>query len=275
MIDHDARHFLTGVFVLLLMCSAIEVSGQISSGAGDLGLGNASVALTGVHSIGSNAAGIARLENVIFSVGYAEHFLNSNTRSLTGKLAFPLGVARLGVYGNHDRFGSYFQRSSAGLTISKSFQSNLAVGVTTNYHFIDIPDEKQINAVSVDIGGQYILNQIATIGLSIRSFEQLLIHNSATLGQSATIAIGAAYQFSYQTFIATEFSYLVDNHTDLSVGINYMPMTWLVIRGGLSVNPFIRYIGLGVISNRFNVDVATSFHPQLGFSPQMSIDYRF
>lgn len=275
MIDHDVRGFLTGVFVLLLMCSAIKVSGQISSGAGHLALGNASVALTGVHSIGSNASGIAHLKNPVFSLGYAEYFLNSDTRSLTGKLALPIGVISLGLYGNHDRFGSHLQKTSAGLTVSKSFQSNLAVGVTTNYHFTNIPDEKQINAVSVDIGGQYTVNQIATIGLNISNFEQLLITDATTMDQKATLAIGAAYQFSYQTFIATEFSYLVDSHTDLSVGVNYMPMTWLVTRGGLSVNPFMRYAGLGIVFNRFNVDVATSFHAELGYSPQVSIDYRF
>lgn len=274
MIDHDVRRFLTGGFVLLLMCSAIKVSGQVSSGAGHLGLGNASVALAGVHSIGSNASGIAKLEKPVLSLGYAEYFLNSDTRSLTGKLVLPIGIVSLGFYGNHDRFGSHFQETSAGLTISKSFQSDLAVGIITNYHFINIPDEKQINAVSIDIGGQYTINQTATIGLSLRNFEQLLI-DEANATDQATIAVGAAYQFSYQTFIATEFSYLVDSHTDLSVGVNYLPMTWLVVRGGLSVNPFMRYVGLGVIYNRFNVDVATSFHAQLGYSPQISIDYRF
>src|SRR5690606_33204894 len=275
MIDHDARHFLTRVFVLLLMFNVIDDQEQTLPATRSLNLGNAAVARIGDHSIGHNPAGIVSLEQPVLSELYSQHFLGSNTHSLTGKIVIPTAFASFGAYGHYYSFESYYQTTSAGMIVARSLLNDLAIGMSANYHLTYIPDELQRSHFSFDVGAQYSLGTIADIGLSVRNLQRFFIKDDVILDQSTEIRLGSSYRFSYQVLLAAELSYFFESRTDFALGLEYLPMNWLVLRGGTSVNPFMQYIGAGIIAKKFNFDVATSFHPHLGYSPQVSIDYRF
>lgn len=275
MIDHDAHRSVVRIFVLLLMFSATKVHGQLPSGAKNLGLANASVALVGIHSIGENAAGIAELETAVFSGIYHEYFIGSDTRSFASKFAIPTNFATLGIYGHQTYFENYYRKTSVGFTFAKQLlSSGLSAGISTNYHSIKLFDIKELNYVSLDIGAQYSIQQHAKIGLSISNLQQLL-EEGADWSEPMEISLGAVYNFSYQVFLSGEFSHLIDNRTDFAMGVNYLPIRWLAFRGGVSLHPFMQYAGTGFIFKKLHVDIATSYHPQLGYSPQISVDYRF
>lgn len=272
MIDHDARRLLMRVFVLLLMFGAIETKGQTLPATKNLGLGNIGGVSNGVHSIGYNPAGIASIERPVLSALYSEYFFSTNTQSLTGKIAYPAGFLNFGTYVHYYRFKDFYQTLSTGLTLAKSLSKDFAVGLSTNYHLINLATDLQRNHFSFDVGAQYALSQLASIGLSASHLRLTTTANNPSF-QPIHLRLGSSYIFTQQVVLLTEISY--SEQVDFAFGTEYLPMSWLAVRGGISVNPFMQYVGAGVITKKFNFDIATSHHPQLGYSPQISIDYRF
>ncbi|TVQ94631.1 MAG: DNA-binding protein, partial [Bacteroidetes bacterium] len=58
-------------------------------------------------------------------------------------------------------------------------------------------------------------------------------------------------------------------------GIEYRISDPLYIRGGIGTNPTTNAFGFGLELGNLNLDIATSFHHVLGYSPQLSFIYHF
>ena len=68
---------------------------------------------------------------------------------------------------------------------------------------------------------------------------------------------------------------LLNYPVDFSTGIEYNLMRWVSLRGGVSINPFKQYTGIGITYNKIQLDIAVTSHPTLGFSPQIALTYEF
>jgi hypothetical protein len=61
----------------------------------------------------------------------------------------------------------------------------------------------------------------------------------------------------------------------MRVAVEYFPLDFLYIRAGVSTNPSLNAAGFGLRWKKIRLDMAASFHPQLGYTPHLGLLYSF
>jgi hypothetical protein len=86
--------------------------------------------------------------------------------------------------------------------------------------------------------------------------------------------VGLLYHFSDKVFGTIEAEKDIDHKPLVKSGIEYKLNEMFYLRAGVATNPFLNTFGFGLFLNNFQLDVASSFHSVLGFSPRMSLTYK-
>src|SRR5690606_21911169 len=129
------------------------------------------------------------------------------------------------------------------------------------------------NALGFKLGIQYRVNQNWLWGAFIDN--PFKVSGNLPSVMPVYVEFGTSYAFSYQLLLAVSAAYQPASHQDLKIGVEYYPFPALAVRGGTSVNPFLRYVGVGMQVSKFTVDLASSFHSSLGVSPLLSVSYAY
>ena len=118
-----------------------------------------------------------------------------------------------------------------------------------------------INEYSDQTAGiAYSRNFSGALALSIMlNYHQLSIHK---YGESSALSMNVIHKVLNATI-------------DTKLGLEYRLIKWFALRGGMSANPFKQYAGFGLQYHRFALDVASSSHPNLGYSPNLAFSYEF
>jgi len=251
-------------FIVVLLLLSGKVCAQVNSGARYMAMANAGTALEDVYSLGNNQAGIASIEFPELAFAFQEHFYPTNTQSVAAMVVIPSKIGAIGLYSNRYAMKHSFAETKSAITYARLLKSKLAVAVTMNYHRLAIPDYATTETMSFDLGFQYHLSEEWLWGVQYSSFDV-----------PVKLKLGTSYLFSKQVLLALDSEYSFEKSADFRLGLEYSIQSWLKLRGGTSVNPFMHYAGTGLSFRKFNMDAASSFHPQLGISPQLSLGYAF
>jgi len=237
-------------------------------------MGNTGTALQGIYSLTANPAGLVGLECPVINLGYQYHFLTADISSQTALLGLPtkLGVFGLAVhrYGLH---GAY-DDTKAGLSFAKRFGPRFSVGLSTSYHQLFIPAYLHATALSVDMGLQYRFEHGPTIGFQYVNIGEVDYGDEVSGDIPTFLRIGASYPLG-QVVITADGVYRLVHSLGGRMGLEYSVGDLLCLRGGLGVNPLQQHVGFGIHWQRLVFDVAATFHPRLGTSPQIGVSYVF
>ena len=161
-------------------------------------------------------------------------------------------------------FGSSFYRnSSVGLTLSKSFLKQWAVGASFYYQKIVLPTV-QLNQQMVDVGVTYTPNASVTVALS-----------ALNVLSDCSIRLGATWGIVSQVALLTELVYDSNKFSSVSFGIEYELLQSFYLRAGLIAPTVQPSFGLGYSIGKFTLDVGCSYHAQLGMSSGAGLNVTF
>jgi hypothetical protein len=91
-----------------------------------------------------------------------------------------------------------------------------------------------------------------------------------------TIAkLGLAYLVSAKIHILMEVEKDLINKPVVRAALEYFPVNFLYIRAGVASNPALNAAGFGLQWKKVRIDLAASFHPQLGYTPNLGLLYSF
>jgi hypothetical protein len=65
------------------------------------------------------------------------------------------------------------------------------------------------------------------------------------------------------------------NKPVVRAALEYFPVNFLYIRAGVASNPALNAAGFGLQWKKVRIDLAASFHPQLGYTPNLGLLYSF
>jgi len=87
--------------------------------------------------------------------------------------------------------------------------------------------------------------------------------------------VGFCYTIARGLRVASDVYY--DSHTkfDYRGGIEYGIDSRIFLRGGAASHPLQDFAGAGLVWKNIRADMASSFHPRLGTSPQLALAYGF
>jgi hypothetical protein len=259
------------LFVAFLFLFPFQLSAQFYAGARQAAMANASAAMSGLDAVAGNPAGVTALQGAIASLSVEKEWLSGPIQS-NGLFVVPTELAHAGLFGSLYQSPEYRELRLA-TALARQFSDRFSAGLRVSYQQHSfVQTAASVARLSADLGLQYKLRPHWTLGLEL---VNPLAQGASRESFRQAVKLGTQYAFSAQTLIALQAAYAPEGGADLAVGLEYGVLPWLQLRGGLSVNPFMHYCGVGLTIRAFRVDGAMRVHPQLGMSPRMRLAYAF
>jgi len=260
---------LTFYFLLIICHSSFSADGPRSSG-----MGGASVSLSDAWSAHKNQAGLGFVKSFSAGACYENRFLMNSLNVKSGAVAIPTKRGTFGVA--FSNFGySLFSQNKIGLGFGKSFGEKFSAGIQMDYLSTKISEYGSKNIFAAELGIQAKPLKNLTIGAHIfnPTREKIADYNDEKI--PTIMRIGIDYKFSDKVFTAIETEKDIDHKAIVKMGIEYRPINEFFIRVGMATNPSLSCFGIGIKLKKIQMDISSSYHSVLGFSPQIGLTYEF
>lgn len=261
--------------LFLLVIITFELSAQEYVPARYAALGNQGIADSGIFTLAGNPAGISRIERPHVALGYEQHFLGTDIQSQALFFAMPINAqGGIGIFIENYGIPDVTSLIKSGFTFAKHFGKQINTSVSINYHQYDVESYLNSKSWSADLGFQYAFKKIQ-LGAVFKNISGSTFSNEISQPIDQEIALGALYNLSDEIQVLAELSNDFDSSITYSAGLAYKIHKQIILRGGASSIPIEFHAGVGILVKKFIIDIASSFHAQLGSSPQLAIAYGF
>lgn len=247
-----------------------QLGTTIPAGARGEGMGDASVTFTDINSTFSNQAGLAFLEHTSFTLYTERRFLSSAINSIGMGAGIPTKSGTFGVNAHYFGFSDYNEQK-IGLSYARKLAKNFSLGAQLDYIGVNIPEYGNKASFTFELGVQAALSPSLRLGahvfspmkVSLNEFEQL----------PTEFKLGVGFTPNKKILLAGEIEKDLINPMSLKFGFDYKLIEALSLRIGLATAPVQTSFGLGIHVKQLRIDIATSYHQPLGFTPALSLSY--
>lgn len=265
--------------ILLTLCTLsllVRAGDNPPLGARSMGMAGCGTALsTDVWGMQNNQASIAGIESFQAGIFYESRFLVSELGMKGFAAILPTKSGNFGL--NVNSFGySQYSETKAGLAYARKLGERFSMGIQLDYYNTRIGENYgSSSGVAGEIG--ILAEPVKNLFVGLHLFNPTRTRLNGNLDERlpTIMRFGMSYKFSEQVFVIAEAEKDVDFKTTFRGGIEYRPLPVFYIRAGAASNPGMVSMGFGVILKKFRLDVASSFHSVLGFSPSLGLQYGF
>ncbi|HEY0054745.1 MAG TPA: hypothetical protein VGB63_05270 [Pedobacter sp.] len=267
------RFYLSALFMLFGFTTFLY-SQEMNLGPRITAMGNTGVALQDVWSLQSNQAGVSEIKNFTASACYQNSYLNQELSTQSAVVAYSTGRNILGISFQNYGFSAYSEQK-IGFTYAKRFGDALSAALNFNVHQVKILQYGSARTISVEGGLQYRFDKRITIGTHFSNPNRSGFNAEVNTTIPVVLEFGASYLLSNKILLNSGFIKALNSEADFRCGMEYSFIDAVAIRGGLGLNPFRQFAGIGYQLKDLKVDAGASTHPQLGVSPQIALSYEF
>lgn len=266
-------HYL--LLVLLPFATSNASNDNKGIGARSAALSGAAVNLQDVWSTQNNQAGLAFLDSIEAGVYAERQFLLPELGYNAFAAALPIKGGTFGL--NYTRFGySKYNENKVGIAFAKKLGEHISAGVQLDYLSKFIGDGYgKSGTIAAEFGIQAKL--VKGLSAAAHVFNPTRAKSADYNKEKipTIIKVGLKYKFSESVFWAVEAEKDINFKPQVKTGIEYRIVPQFYLRGGISTQPTMTSFGFGLNLKKFNLDVAASYHEQLGFTPHLSFNYKF
>lgn len=267
------------LFSLVLILSINTLSGQFSyESASTLGYGNSASAVPGFWSGLMNPAGLGWLNNHQLGINYYNKYLLKELGYRDIAYANVLN-GDAGVISAHiSQFGaSSLLYNTFSLGYSRVFADRVSAGLTIKYFLLtsNQPEYSGIGTIGFDAGLQVKIIDNLYFGTMIANLNHSKLGTYEYDRLPIVGSLGFMYQIAKQSSLMLDILKESNNNPSLRFGTNFSFNDRLYVRGGFQTTPARVSFGIGYRIQNFIVDISSSWHQTLGFSPSISMSYAF
>jgi hypothetical protein len=225
-------------------------------------------------SFTGNQAALAQTQSATVGLYAEKRFLLANLNAYTLAAALPTSLGNFGAQINYGGI-SNFSENKFGLAYARSLGSKVDVGLQFNYYSYRIPTYGSASSIYAEAGAVAHVTEKFNVGLHVYN------PMGAKLGKQADEKLATAYKFglgydaSDNFFVSGEIIKEEDKAINVQAGFQYQFAKQFFARAGFLSESSTVYAGAGVSFGSFRVDVAGSYHPQLGLSPALLLIVNF
>lgn len=270
------RHFfqaiaLTGLFMLSFSAFA-QNGASPAAGARSAAMGGANVTFTDVSSALTNQAGLAGLSEFSVMVAAEQRFLLTELRSFSAIAAYPTRSGTFGLTLNYFGFEGYNEQR-IGLAYGRKLFDQLYFGGQVLALSTRIPEYGSQTNLTFEAGLISPLSKTFHIGFHVFSPVRVQLLEDEYL--PTILKIGAMYLPSQKLRISGAIEKDILHPASVRVGIEYLPAEALAFRIGMATEPALLSFGAGFnLGNGLIIDIASSYHQVLGFTPSAGIIFQ-
>lgn len=267
---------------ILFACFFILVSGGIfaadnyPAGARSTGVANSSVTFADCWSAFHNQAALAWLEKISAGAAFDNRFTIGSLSNKAFVFALPLKAGTFALSGNVFGYSQYNEKK-AGIAFAKKLGDKFSAGVQLNYLNTFINDDFYGSRTTFAVEAGLLAEPLKNfrVGLHIYNLSRAKLAEYADEKIPTIFRLGASYKFSEKLTWSIEEEKDIDQKAIFKSGLEYHVAEALYLRGGVSTNPSLFSFGFGLKINNLMLDIASTYHQVLGFSPAISLTWQF
>ncbi len=260
--------------VLLVLSFMIQVKAQLNfKGARSAGVSNASVTYGDNWSQYGNQAGLAAVNEITIGAGFQNAYFIKELSTNVLALSLP---TKSGVFGvNYSYFGyPKFNQNKFGLAFGKKLAKRISAGIQINYLHTHI--EGEYGSQGKVFGEIGILTEPFNnfyLGAHISNFWQARYTDVDEIYLPMIFKLGTSYLLYKTALISAEIEKDLNFPVIFRSGLEFNMINKFFLRFGITSNPMLFSFGFGYKLTPFNVDIAFTKHPVLGYSPAITLEY--
>lgn len=223
-----------------------------------------------VFSMLINPAALARVKGVSAGVYAERRFALSAFSQYTAALALPTSSGNFGVQADYFGFNNY-NETQLGLAYGRSLGKKLDVGVKFNYYNLRIPGYIASSTFHFEAGALMHLTDQLHAGFSVFNPVGGVLNKETDEKIASVFRGGLGYEMSEKFFITVDV--VKEENKELGVvgAFEYAFIQQFKLRAGVNTVNNQPFMGVGLHLGQLRVDVAGSWHQQLGFTPAVQL----
>jgi hypothetical protein len=237
-------------------------------------LGTYSKQFCDVFSFTHNQAALSYLKTASAGVYGEQRFLLKETSMYSLAIALPATAGGFGFQANYFGFSDY-NESALGIAYGKHLGKMVDIGAQFNYYNVRIAGYGSAGTVNFEAGAIFHLSETFHLGLHVYNPAGGKFGKNTDEKLASVYTTGAGYEASKQVFISMEVIKEENKPVTVNAGLQYVFAKQFFARAGIESASSSIYTGVGLSWNIFRLDIAVSYHPQLGISPLMLLVYHF
>lgn len=245
-------------------------AGAISAGAGQTGL-----CQSDIWSTQNNQAGLAFAEKGGAGFYYENRYNLKELAKKDAVIAFP---TRYGTFGTSISYFGYskFNESKYGLAYAKKLSKMFAIGIQLNYQETKIAEAYgHSGAFVAEIGFFSYLSKNIILAGHVYNPTKVKTNADNNNPYPMIVKIGILDKFTDKIDATCEVQKTTNTKPTIHMGVHYHIVKQVFIRIGYFSAPSSYSFGMGLELSHFRVDISSLYHPVLGMSNQVSLNYIF
>lgn len=262
-------------FILLLAFprNSVAIFNRIP-GSRSMALAGAVVALPGEEALYHNQAGISSISGLTISISFESAFLLKELSLMSCGVVLP---TRAGTFGSSFyQFGTgVYREDKWGLVYSKRWGDRLSAALQFDYFSQRMPENPRPYSIfTFEAGVLYETPGNWLWGFHI--FNPFRVKLKYPWGEETVpwnLRTGCIWVVSERLIFCSEIEKNEKKPLSLKTGIEFVPHSQIKIRAGISGEPLKFSAGAGFQMEKVRIDLAFSYHGNLGYSPSVSLTF--
>lgn len=259
--------------IVVFSCTSVmaQTSMQPTGGAKGAAMGNVFIGLTGISGIFGNPANLNAIRQWEAQVYAQNRFLLPELKEIGIGLAAPALGGTAGIGLRQSGFSGY-KEQLAQVCYSRLLGPGFGLGIRFDFGALSIPEYGNLLAVN----GSFGLHAELLPGLIAAVLVDHPLRQSGVSAEFMPTLLGAGirYEASEKTWILIELVKGVEQPASFRAGLDYQLLPILSLQTGIATAPSLFSMGAGLrLSPQFRLDISSSYHQWLGFTPAIGLTF--
>lgn len=252
----------------------LQAQGWMPTGARSGATLNSSLTFSDSWAYFNNPGALGNVDQLEAGVTYENRFMLQDLQSQAVSVALPTKAGVFSVGGFH--YGSStFRNFRTGLGYAMKLSDNFTAGVQINYQGLRLPEYYgSSSTVTAEAGVLVKISEQWNFGAAIFNIGRNKLSNFKDDRYNTVLRIGTSFAPSKLVKISAEVWKDIDAPVSIRAGVEYEPFKNFLLRAGVGSQPTAFAFGMGYKWKVIRLDIATSYHQTLGWSPQLSFTYQ-
>jgi hypothetical protein len=238
------------------------------------GIGTYSKHFKDAFSVTSNQATLADFEHSAAGIYGEQRFGVKELRTMSASLVFPVRYGGMGVHINH-LGDNKFNNTQLGLAYGRKLGSRVNLGVQFNYHSMRIAGYGNISNITAEIGTIWQVSKKLQLGLHLNNLAGGIAGKRKTEKLPTVYKMGLGYEVSDQFYLSIETVKEENRPVMIKADMQYQFAGQFFTRMRVMTETGQFALGAGYAFKKCRLELISSFHPQLRFTPAILLLFRF
>ncbi len=267
--------YLSGlVFAVLCFGKIHAQSVRLPVSSSYLSVGTYSTSHIDLLNTGTNQAALAQIKSISAAVFSERRFLLENMNLYRASISLPTSAGTFAV--NTGYFGSTeYNESQVSLAYGRTLGDIIDIGVQFNYNNFRVTGYGNASAINFEAGAILHVSEKLHVGFHAANPVGGKIGKTGDEKLASVFKTGIGFEGSEKFVINAEIIKEENQPVNVVAGFQYKFIRQIMLRAGISSTSSAGFVGVGLTLNSFRLDLTSSFHQQLGFTPGLLILFNF